>query len=84
MAAAYMGGLRGGLCLAQGGYVDKLAAFFADGELHGAVYESVEGVVAADAYVEAGVMLCAALALDDVAGLADLSAEDLDAQAFAF
>ena len=41
-------------------------------------------MVTTDAYVEAGVMLCAALALDDVASLGELTAEELDAESFAF
>ena len=40
-------------------------------------------MVLAHAYVEAGVVDCTALALDDVAGLAGLTTENLDAEALA-
>ena len=51
-------------------YVDELASFLTGRENYDTVYESEECVVFADAYVEAGVVGCAALTLQDVASLA--------------
>ena len=65
------------------GDIDELTAVAALGEEDGAVNKSVESVVLAHAYVEAGVVDCAALTLDDVAGLAGLTTENLDAEALA-
>ena len=58
------------LVCSVGLYVDKLASFLACRENYDAVYESEEGVVFADAYIEAGVVGSAALTLKDVASLA--------------
>ncbi len=41
-------------------------------------------MVFADAYVEAGVVLGTALALDDVAGFSELTTEDFYTESFAF
>ena len=71
-----------GLCL-YGSDVDELASVLAFGEENGAVHESVEGVVLADAYVEAGVVDCAALTLEDVACLGELTTKNLNAESFA-
>lgn len=64
--------------------VDELAAFFACGEDNDAVNQCVDGVILAETYVEAGMMHCAALTLDDVAGFGELSAKYLHAESFAF
>jgi len=74
---------RGRLCL-KGLHVDELAAFLAFGEHYDAVDEGEESVVLAHAYVEAGVMDGATLALQDVACLADLTTENLYTESFAF
>ncbi len=60
-------------------YVDELAAFFSSGENHDTVDKGEEGVVFTHTYVEARMMLSAALALDDVAGFALRSTEDFHA-----
>lgn len=75
--------VTGGLSL-SGGHVDVLAAVFAFGEEHCAVNESVNGVVFAQTYVLTGMVHCATLALDDVAGFAFLTTENLHAKSFAF
>ena len=51
-------------------HVDKLASFLAGGENYNTVNEGEEGVILTHAYVETGVMGCAALTLKDVASLA--------------
>ena len=68
----------------MGLHVDVLATLFAGREDYDSVDQSEECVVFADAYVKAGVVLCATLALEDVAGFAVASAEDFHAEAFAF
>src|SRR4051812_28287757 len=60
--------------------VDDLATA-ASAELHRAGLEREQGVVAATADVLAGVEVGAALADEDLAGLDDLAAEALDAEA---
>ena len=65
-------------------YVDELAALFACSEHYYAVDESEESVVLAHTYIKTGMVLCAALTLDDVAGFAVGATEDLHAEAFAF
>lgn len=65
-------------------HVDELAALFAGGENHYAVNESVNGVIFAHTYVEAGMMHCATLTFDDVTGTAVAAAKDFNAEAFAF
>lgn len=64
--------------------VDELAAFFACGEDNDAVNQCVDGVILAETYVEAGMMHCAALTLDDVACLAELATENLNTKSLAF
>ena len=51
-------------------YVDEFAPFFACCEDYHSVYECEECVVFAHSYVEAGMVLSAALTFDDVAGTA--------------
>ncbi len=63
--------------------VDVLAAF-PFGESHCAVDERVQCVVTAHSYVNARMVHCAALALDDIAGFCILTTEQFDAQSFAF
>ena len=72
------------LCFAYGLYIDEFAAVATFGEYHHAVDEGVDGVVLAQTYVEAGMVNCAALALDDIAGFAGLSAEDFHTESLAF
>lgn len=71
------------LCLGRL-HVDELAAFLALGEYNNTVDESEESVILAHAYIEAGMMHCATLTLDDVAGFAILTAENLYTESFAF
>ena len=71
------------LCLC-GLHVDELASFLAFGEHYHSVNKSEEGVILAHAYVETGVVHCATLTLEDVAGFAILSAENLHTESFAF
>ena len=75
-------GMRSGFGRRNDGYVALVAA--ATAEFHHSVREGVEGVVLADADVVAGVVLGTALANENVACDADLTAVDLDAQSFAF
>ena len=74
----------GGLCLSHGSHVDEATAVATFGEEDGAVYESVEGVILADANVKTGMVNGATLTLQDVAGLAELAAKDLNSESFAF
>lgn len=64
--------------------IDELAAIATFGEGNGAADKSIEGMVFAYADVLAGVVLCAALALEDVAGLSELAAENFYTESFAF
>lgn len=68
----------------MGLHVDVFAAFLAGGEHYYAVDEGEEGVILTDTHVQTGMMLCAALALQDIAGLAVGAAEYLHSQSFAF
>lgn len=54
----------------MGLHVDKLASLFAGSEYYYTVDKSEKCVVFAHAYVKTGMMLSAALALQDVAGFA--------------
>ena len=72
------------LCLCFGNYRNIGAVFATFFELYCAVNQGEQGVVLAHTHVFAGVVYCAALANDDVAGYAFLTAENLNAQAFAF
>lgn len=65
-------------------HVDKLAALFAGAEYNHTVDESKQSVILTHAYIKAGVVLRAALTLQDVAGLAVGSTENFHAEAFAF
>lgn len=71
------------LCL-DGSDVDELASFLTDGKEYIAVDEGVERVILAHAYVEAGMVDCAALTLDDVACLGKLTTKNLNTESFAF
>lgn len=68
----------------EGSDVDETTTILANGEDHVTVYESVEGVVAADAHIYTGMVNCAALAFDDVTCFGKLSAKDFDAETLAF
>ena len=68
----------------DGRNVDETATVATLGEEDCAVDQCVDCVVLAHAYVEAGVVDSAALALDDIAGLGELAAEDFNAESFAF
>ncbi len=72
------------LCLGDGCYVDEAATVATFGEEHGAIYQGVERVILAHAYIETGVMYGSTLALDDVACLGELAAKNLNTQTFAF
>ena len=63
--------------------VDVFSSFLSGSEHHITVNESEESVVLAHTDIQAGMMLCAALTLDDVAGFAIRPTEDFDAEAFA-
>ena len=63
---------------------DERLSFFLLFENHYAVGESKQGMIPANAYVLAWVMLGSALAYDDVAGNYLLTAEHLDTESFAF
>ena len=63
---------------------DERTAFGLLYELYSAIDESEDGVILAHTDVSAGMMPCAALAKDDVASLARLTAEKLQAKSFAF
>lgn len=53
-------------------------------ERYRAVYQGEQGMVFAHSYVHAGVVSGTSLAYDDIAGGYGLTAEDFNAQAFAF
>lgn len=65
-------------------HVDKLAALFSCGEYHYTVYQCEKSVVLTHAYIQAGMVLCASLAFEDIAGFAFRAAEDLHTKSFAF
>ena len=67
-----------------GRYVDEFAAVFAFCEEDCAVHKGIERVVFADAYVEAGVVGCAALTFDDVAGLGELTTKNFNTESCGF
>ena len=71
------------LCLCRL-YVDELATFLALGEYYETVDESEDSVVLAHSDIKTGMVLCATLTLDDVAGFAMLTAENLYSESFAF
>ena len=72
-------------CLSlSGSNVDKLTSFLAFSEHYYAIDESVDGVVLAHTYVKTGMVLSTALTLDDVAGFAALTTENLHSESFAF
>ncbi len=58
--------------------------FLAFSEDNYTVDQSEKSVVLAHTYVEAGVVNCATLTLDDVAGFAMLTTENLYSESFAF
>ena len=62
----------------------ELAAFLAAGEHHCAVNERVDGVILAHAYIQAGMMHCTTLTLDDAACFGKLTTENLNTESFAF
>lgn len=76
-------GLRA-LCFGQGFHVDVTTAFLTGGEYHCAVNECVDCVVATQADIFAGMVHGTALALDDVTGLACLTAKYFHAETLAF
>src|SRR5882724_7676621 len=78
-----------GLCQHDGeldsalGDADRATAFFAlDAELHRAINQGEQGVIAAEADAGARMKLGAALANDDVAGIHGLSAVNLHPEVF--
>ena len=72
------------LCFTNGSDVDKLASVATFGEHHCAVTEGIESVVFSEAYILTGVVDCATLTFEDVAGLRKLAAKDFDAKSLAF
>ena len=64
--------------------VDIFTSFLTCSEYYYTIDKGEESVVLTHAYVKAGVMLSAALTLDDVAGFTVGSTKDFDAEAFAF
>lgn len=67
-----------------GSNVDEFTSFLAFGEDNDAVDESEEGVILTHADVVAGMVDGATLTLDNVASLAVLTTENLNAETFAF
>src|SRR3569832_317680 len=76
--------LFGGFCLNFRKHRDEAFLVTLRGELHVALYEGEQGVVAADAHIPARGELGAALADQDIAGQDLLAAELLDAEALGF
>lgn len=72
------------LCLGSFGHVDETTAVFAYGKHYSAIDKCIEGMILAHAYIEAGVMHCAALTFENVASLSKLTAENLHTESFAF
>ena len=72
-----------GTCLCVGLDVDVLATLLAGGEYHNTVDQGEQSVVLAHAHVQSGVMNCAALTLNDVAGFAIRTTKDLYSESFA-
>ena len=64
--------------------VDETATVFAFGEDNHTVNESVDGMILAHAYVEAGMMYSTTLTLDDIARFSALTAKNLNTESFAF
>ena len=62
-------------------YVDLLAVFPIAGELYLSVCECIKRVIGSDAYVEAGMDVCAALTDKDIACENELSVRSLDTEA---
>lgn len=71
--------LRFGRC-----YVNEAATVFAFGKHYHTINQSKESVVFAHAYIKTGMMHCATLAFEDVAGLSMLATKNLHTQTFAF
>lgn len=72
------------LCLAYGFYVDEFATIATFGEHYCAVDEGIDCVVFAQANVKAGVVYCATLTFDDVAGFGKLATKNLYTESLAF
>ncbi len=51
-------------------YINELTSLLTGGEYYDSVDKSEEGVILAHAYIETGMVLCAALTFEDVASLA--------------
>ena len=64
--------------------IDEAASVLPFREYYYTVEQSVDGVVLAHAHVLTRVVHCATLTLDDVAGFAILTAENLNSESFAF
>lgn len=67
-----------------GCHVDEAATLLSGGEHYGAVNEGIKSVVLAHTHVFTGVVNCSTLTFDDVACFSKLTAENLDAESFAF
>ncbi len=79
-----IGGDTYSLSLCYGLNVDKLSASLAFGEHYCTIDQSIQGMILADTYVEAGMMYGATLALEDVAGFSMLTTKNLNTESFAF
>lgn len=72
------------LCFSDRLNVDVFTSFLTNGEHYSAIDKSVNSVVLTNADIFAGVVLSATLTFDNVACLGELSAEELEAESFAF
>ena len=65
-------------------YIYKLSPLLAGCENHNTVNKCENSVILTHAHIQARVMLCATLALDNIAGLALRPTEDFHTKSFAF
>jgi hypothetical protein len=63
------------------GYIGTVIPAFP--EFHPSVDQGEKGMIFAHAYVKAGIMTCASLADDDIAGLGELASVNLNAEPLA-
>lgn len=64
--------------------VDKLTSFLAHCEHNHSVDKGEESVILSHTYIEAGMMLCTSLTLENVSGAAVGASENFHTQSFAF
>lgn len=72
------------LCFGNRGHIDEATSVTAFCKYYSAVDESIKSVVLTHTDIQAWVVNCATLTFQDVAGFCILTAENLDAKAFAF